>query len=303
MPDPEIDVIRALLSSRPRPSDLSERRERLDALGAQYSLPADVRVEAVDANGVVAEWTTTPEAKTGRAILFLHGGGYISGSLDSHRHMIAQAGREARSRTLALAYRLAPEHPFPAALEDALGGYAFLLAQGFDPKNIAIAGESAGGGLAVATLTSIRDAGMNLPACAWLSSPWVDLEMAGASMSAKSTVDPLIQKSYLQELAAMYLGGVDARTPLASPIHANLSRLPPMLIQVGLRRDLARRCRAARQRRRCGRCPADAGGLAGHDPCLASLLPAGRGGPARACRGRRFHALDAPMSQDRGRGI
>lgn len=233
MPDPEIDVIRALLSSRPRPSDLSERRERLDALGAQYSLPADVRVEAVDANGVVAEWTTTPEAKTGRAILFLHGGGYISGSLDSHRHMIAQAGREARSRTLALAYRLAPEHPFPAALEDALGGYAFLLAQGFDPKNIAIAGESAGGGLAVATLTSIRDAGMNLPACAWLSSPWVDLEMAGASMSAKSTVDPLIQKSYLQELAAMYLGGVDARTPLASPIHANLSRLPPMLIQVG----------------------------------------------------------------------
>jgi monoterpene epsilon-lactone hydrolase len=233
MPDPEIDAIRALLSSRPRPSELSERRERLDALGAQYSLPADVRVEAVDANGVVAEWTTTPEAKTGRAILFLHGGGYISGSLDSHRHMIAQAGREARARTLALAYRLAPEHPFPAALEDALGGYAFLLAQGFNPKNIAIAGESAGGGLAVATLTSIRDAGMSMPACAWLSSPWVDLEMAGASMSAKSTVDPLIQKSYLQELAAMYLGGVDARTPLASPIHANLSRLPPMLIQVG----------------------------------------------------------------------
>jgi acetyl esterase/lipase len=147
--------------------------------------------------------------------------------------MIAQAGREARARTLALAYRLAPEHPFPAALEDALGGYAFLLAQGFNPKNIAIAGESAGGGLAVATLTSIRDAGMSMPACAWLSSPWVDLEMAGASMSAKSTVDPLIQKSYLQELAAMYLGGVDARTPLASPIHANLSRLPPMLIQVG----------------------------------------------------------------------
>jgi acetyl esterase/lipase len=196
-------------------------------------LPADVCVEAVDANGVAAEWTATPEAKAGRAILFLHGGGYISGSLDSHRHMIAQAGREARARTLALAYRLAPEHPFPAALEDALGGYAFLLAQGFDPKYIAIAGESAGGGLAVATLTSIRDAGMSMPACAWLSSPWVDLEMAGASMSAKATVDPLIQKSYLQELAAMYLGGVDARTPLASPIHANLSRLPPMLIQVG----------------------------------------------------------------------
>jgi len=223
----EIEAIRKILAAQPRPAGLAERRKRLDALGAQYRLPADVRVTPVDANGVRAEWTETPVADASRAILFLHGGGYISVSLDSHRHMIAEAGRQAGARTLAL------EHPFPAALEDALCGYAFLLAQGIEPRRIAIAGESAGGGLAVAALVAMRDAGHALPACAWLSSPWVDLELSGVSMTAKASVDPLIQKPYLEELAALYLGGVDARTPLASPIHANLSRLPPMLVQVG----------------------------------------------------------------------
>ena len=233
MSDAEIDVIREILASHPRPTELSERRRRLDALGKQYPLPADVHVEAVDANGVAAEWTVTPAAEPGRVILFLHGGGYISGSLDSHRHMIAQAGREARSRTLALAYRLAPEHPFPAALEDAIAGYRFLLSQGFEPNHIAIAGESAGGGLAVAALVSLRDAGVFLPACIWCSSPWVDLEVTGGSMTTKAAVDPLIQKSYLLELAGEYLNGADPRTPLASPIYADLKGLPPMLIQVG----------------------------------------------------------------------
>jgi acetyl esterase/lipase len=233
MADAEIAVIRETLASRPRPAGLSERRERLDALGAQYPLPADVHVEAVNANGVAAEWTTTPEADPTRVILFLHGGGYISGSLDSHRHMIAQAGREARARTLALGYRLAPEHPFPAALEDAIAGYRFLLSQGFEPRHIAVAGESAGGGLAVAMLVSARDEGLPLPACVWCSSPWVDLEMSGRSMVLKASVDPLIQKPYLLELAASYLNGGDPRTPFASPLYADLRGLPPMLIQVG----------------------------------------------------------------------
>jgi monoterpene epsilon-lactone hydrolase len=233
MADAEIDVIRRLLASHPRPTDLSERRKRLDALGAQYPLPADVRVEPVNASGVAAEWTATPEADPSRVVLFLHGGGYISGSIDSHRHMIAQAGREARARTLALGYRLAPEHPFPAALDDALAGYRFLLSQGFAPEKIAIAGESAGGGLAVAALVALRDAGVILPACAWLSSPWVDLAMTGGSMSAKAAVDPLIGRAYLTELAAAYLNGADPLNPLASPLHADLHGLPPMLIQVG----------------------------------------------------------------------
>jgi monoterpene epsilon-lactone hydrolase len=233
MADAEIDVIRRLLAAHPRPTDLAERRKRLDALGAQYPLPPDVRVEPVDANGVTAEWTATPEADPTRVILFLHGGGYISGSITSHRHMIAQAGREARARTLALGYRLAPEHPFPAALDDALAGYRFLLAQSFAPQRIAIAGESAGGGRAVATLVSLRDADEPLPACAWLSSPWVDLTMTGSSMATKAAVDPLIGKDYLTELARAYLNGTDPLNPLASPLYADLHGLPPLLIQVG----------------------------------------------------------------------
>ena len=233
MADAEIEVIRRLLAARPRPSDLGERRKRLDALGAQYPLPADVEVEPVDANGVNAEWTSTPGADPTRAIMFLHGGGYISGSLDSHRHMIAQAGREARARTLALDYRLAPEHPFPAALDDAIAGYRFLLSKGFEPGRIAIAGESAGGGLAVATLVSLREAGVALPACCWLSSPWTDLEVTGESMTSRASIDPLIQKDYLLELAKAYLGDTDPRTPLASPLYADLAGLPPMLVQVG----------------------------------------------------------------------
>jgi acetyl esterase/lipase len=233
MADAEIDAIRRMLATRPRPADLAERRQRLDGLGAQYPLPADVRVEPVEANGVAAEWTTTPGADPARVILFLHGGGYISGSLLSHRHMIAQAGREAGARTLALGYRLAPEHPFPAALEDAIDGYRFLLSQGFAPQRIVMAGESAGGGLAVAALVRLRDAGAPLPACTWCSSPWVDLEMTGGTMVTKAAVDPLIQKSYLAELAAAYLNGADPRTPTASPLHADLRGLPPVLIQVG----------------------------------------------------------------------
>jgi epsilon-lactone hydrolase len=233
MADPEIDVVRTILASHPRPTNLAERRQRLNALGAQYSLPEDVRVEGVDANGVAAEWTTTPVADPSRAILFLHGGGYISGSLDSHRHMIAQAGREAQARTLSLGYRLAPEHPFPAALDDALAGYRFLLSSGFRAKRIVVAGESAGGGLAIAMLVSARNAGLELPACTWCSSPWVDLALSGGSMTTKAAVDPLISKPYLEELATAYLHGADPRTPLASPIYADLNGLPPMLIQVG----------------------------------------------------------------------
>ncbi|MBV1799410.1 alpha/beta hydrolase [Siccirubricoccus sp. G192] len=233
MADAEIEVIRRQLASHPRPADLAERRWRLDALGQQYSLPPDVRVEKVSANGVAAEWTTTPQANPARVILFLHGGGYISGSLDSHRHMIAEAGRQAGARTLALDYRLAPEHPFPAALEDAMAGYRFLLAQGIAPAHVAMAGESAGGGCAVAALVALRDAGVALPGCLWCSSPWVDLAVSGGSIEAKAAVDPLLGKPYLLELAAAYLHGADPLTPLASPLHADLRGLPAMLIQVG----------------------------------------------------------------------
>jgi acetyl esterase/lipase len=233
MADAEIERIRDLLAARPRPAALSERRRRLDMLGEQSALPADVRIEAVKANGVAAEWTATPDADMNRVILYLHGGAYISGSIASHRAMVAEAGRQAGARTLALGYRLAPENPYPAALQDALAGYRFLLSSSIDPRHIVVAGDSAGGGLTIATLTSLRDEGLPLPSCAWCISPWIDLEMTGASMTSKAPVDPLIQKPYLQEVAAAYCDGADPRSPLISPLYADLHQLPPLLIQVG----------------------------------------------------------------------
>ncbi|CAB3749179.1 alpha/beta hydrolase [Paraburkholderia humisilvae] len=233
MANPQIDAIREWLASKPRPTALAERRARMLTLVDRYTIAPDVRIEATDADGVPAEWTLTPVADPKRVVLFLHGGAYIAGGIATHRHMVAQIGRVARARTLALDYRLAPEHPFPAALEDALTGYRYLLSRGYAPAHIAIAGESAGGGLALAMLVSLRQIGVDLPACAWLSSPWTDLDMTGASMESKADVDPLIQKPYLLEAAAAYLNGADPRTPLASPLYADLAGLPPLFIQVG----------------------------------------------------------------------
>lgn len=233
MSDPELDAVRAAIVANPRPPGLAERRARLDALGAQFPLPADVRTDRVEANGVSAEWTITQAADASRVLLFLHGGGYASGSIASHRTMVAEAGRMAGMRTLAPEYRLAPENPFPAALHDALAAYRFLLSSGIEPGRIVIGGDSAGGGLTLAMLISLRDAGDALPAAAWCISPWTDLEMTGRSIAGKADVDPMIQREYLQDLAAAYLGGGSARNPLISPLHANLRRLPPLLIQVG----------------------------------------------------------------------
>ena len=233
MADHEIDAIRALLLARPRPDGLSERRKRLDDLGTQYKIATDLRIESVDANGVRAEWSSTPDADPACAILFLHGGGYVSGSLDSHRPLATEIGRMCGARTLAVGYRLAPEHPFPAAVEDAGAAYRFLLSCGIEARHIAVAGDSAGGGLTVALLVSARDAGLPQPACGWCVSPWVDLECLGESMNSKAEVDPLIQKSYLKELAGAYLHGADPRSALAAPLYANLKGLAPLLIQVG----------------------------------------------------------------------
>jgi monoterpene epsilon-lactone hydrolase len=233
MADPEIDRIREILAANPRPAALAERRERLDMLGRTSNLPPDIRVEPADANGVAAEWTMSPEADPSRVMLFLHGGGYVSGSLLSHRAMVAEAGRQAKLRTFALAYRLAPENPFPAALEDAVTGFRFLVASGIDPSRIVVAGDSAGGGMTIAMMIMLREAGEALPGCACCISPWVDLEMTGISMSTKAATDPMIQKPYLEELTGQYLNGTDASNQLASPLYANLRGLPPLLIQCG----------------------------------------------------------------------
>ncbi|HEY3911478.1 MAG TPA: alpha/beta hydrolase [Stellaceae bacterium] len=249
MSDAEIGALRAKLALRPRSDNYRQRRRDIDARGREYRLAPDIGVEPLTANGVRAEWTATPGDARDAALLYLHGGGYVIGSLDSHRDLAAEAGRAAGIAALALDYRLAPEHPFPAAVDDALAGYRFLLARSIKPARIAIAGDSAGGGLVVAAMLAIRDAGLAQPGCGWCISPWVDMEAVGESMSSRAAVDPTVQKAGLLDMAKLYLNGADPRSPLAAPIYADLSGLAPLLVQVGacetLLDDALRLARAA----------------------------------------------------------
>jgi len=231
--DTEIGVLRAKLASRERSDDYRQRRKEMDAAFSQYGIARDIIVEPVNANGVRAEWTATPADDRDAALLYVHGGGYVIGSLDSHRHLVSEAGRAAKTWALALDYRLAPEHPFPAAVEDAVSGYRYLLSRGIRPGHIAIAGDSAGGGLVVAAMLAIRDAGLAQPACGWCISPWIDMEGIGETMSTKEAADPMVQRAPLLDMARLYLGGADPRSPLAAPIYADLTGLAPLLIQVG----------------------------------------------------------------------
>jgi acetyl esterase/lipase len=233
MGDTEIGALRQKLANRVRSDDYRQRRKDFDTGFSQYGIARDVTVEPVTANGVRAEWTSTPQDNRDAALLYVHGGGYVIGSLDSHRHVISEAGRAAKAWALALDYRLAPEHPFPAAVEDAVSGYRYLLSRGIRPGRIAIAGDSAGGGLVVAAMLAIREAGLAQPACGWCISPWVDMEGIGESMSSKAEADPMVQKAGLLEMANLYLGGAGPRSPLAAPIYADLRGLAPLLIQVG----------------------------------------------------------------------
>jgi epsilon-lactone hydrolase len=233
MSDPEIAALRETLAKRVRSDDIAQRRRDIDARGLAYGLPPDITVETIDVNGIRSEWTATPDADPGKVVLYLHGGGYVIGSLDSHRHLVAEVGRAARARTLAIDYRLAPEHPFPAAVDDALAAYRFLLSVGVPSTGITIAGDSAGGGLVVATMAAIRDAGLPQPACGWPISPWVDMEAIGNSMISKAAIDPTVQKAGILDMAKQYLNGADPRSPHAAPIYADLRGLAPLLIQVG----------------------------------------------------------------------
>jgi acetyl esterase/lipase len=229
----EIAALRAQLASVSLTMELPELRKWFDGMGQQFGTAADVTVEKVDAGGVPAEFTSTPGAKRDRVILYVHGGGYVIGSLESHRHLVAELGRAAGARTLAVNYRLSPENKFPAPVEDAVKAYRFLLAQGIAPNNIAIAGDSAGGGLTVAALLAIRDAGLAQPACGFCISPWIDMEGTGGTMVSKAGEDPMVQKESLLGMAQAYLQGADPRSPLAAPLHADLKGLAPLLIQVG----------------------------------------------------------------------
>jgi len=230
----EIDAIRALLGSKPRPVGWLERRQRLDEVGSTWPVAPDVECEAVDCVGVPGEWSRVSGSEPSKALLYFHGGGYCSGSITSHRRLVTEAGRAARVRTLAIDYRRAPEHPYPAAHEDALTAWRFLRRQGIPANRIAVGGDSAGGNLTLALIERLRAAGEDLPACAWLVSPWTDLTMSGATLETRDALDPLIHTAYLTELADAYAPPpIDRRDPLISPLFADLAGFPSILIQVG----------------------------------------------------------------------
>ena len=236
MSQQQLQAIVEMLRSQPVVSpdaSVQEARAGFEQIASMFPIDADIKREAVGAGGVKAEWVSAPDAEAGRALLYLHGGGYVIGSINTHRSLAARISRASKARVLVIDYRLAPEHPHPAAVDDSVASYRWMLGQGLQPARIVVAGDSAGGGLTVATLVAIRDAKLPLPAAGACLSPWVDLEGIGESMTKKADVDPIVQKAGLLQMAAAYLGGKDPRTPLAAPLYADLAGLPPLLIQVG----------------------------------------------------------------------
>jgi len=226
-------LMQKVMSLKPVKRTVEEMRDDFERLASMFPQEEDIRKNPVKANGVPAEWIGAPEVDNNFVILYLHGGGYMIGSIRTHRDLAGRISRATGFPCLLIQYRLTPEHPHPAALEDAKAAYRWLRSEGIDASNIVIAGESAGGGLSVATLVSLRDEGEQLPAAAVCISPWVDLEGLGESMVKNADVDPLIAPQGVAFMADAYLNGLDPRTPLAAPLYADLAGLPPMLIQVG----------------------------------------------------------------------
>jgi epsilon-lactone hydrolase len=212
--------------------DLMSMRKMMSRLPA-YPRPDDMTWEEVDAGSTPAIWVTPENGEADRAIIYLHGGGYATGSARDYLAIACHLARAARGRVLAVDYRLAPEHPFPAALDDALAAYAFLRESGYAPDRIALAGDSSGGGLVVATLIALRDRGEPLPRTGVCLCPWTDLTLSGPSLVSNAERDPMIRASTLTRMAEAYLGDRDRRTPTASPLFADLAGLPPLLVQVG----------------------------------------------------------------------
>lgn len=235
MPGPEIQTVIDMLRANPplAGSDIAEMRAGMEAFTTAAPLPEGVDFDPVDAGGVPAEWTRAAGASDDRVVLYFHGGGYVMGSVATHRGLTAGISRAAGARVLSVDYRLAPEHPYPAAVEDGVAAYRFLREQGVAPGQLALAGDSAGGGLTIATLLALREAGEPLPACGVCISPWVDLTQGGESMETKADEDPLVGREVLQQMADAYVADGDPRAPTASPCFADLAGLPPLLIQVG----------------------------------------------------------------------
>ncbi|MCH2170291.1 alpha/beta hydrolase [Myxococcota bacterium] len=236
MPSPEHEAIVAAVSNQPTPETpptIEQSRAGFEAMTASFVIPDDVRVESVDVAGIPAAWVTASGARDDAAMLYLHGGGYMMGSVKTHTELASRLSAASAARVLVLDYRLAPENPFPAPVEDAVAAYRWLVEQGFARERIVIAGDSAGGGLTLATLAALSEAGDAQPAAAVCLSPFADLE--GTGDSYQTADDPLLTKEAVDGMAMAYLQGQDAKQPTASPIYADYSGFPPLLIQVGTR--------------------------------------------------------------------
>jgi len=227
-----IERIRRVYGSWNRSTSVAQMRSDWDTAFERCTVP--VSCQRVSADGVDGEWIAPTNAQHDKAVLYFHGGGFRLGSVSSHRDLIARIADASGCRVLAINYRLAPEHRFPAPVEDALTAYHWMLEQGFKPENVAFAGDSAGGNLVLAAMLSLRARGLPLPAAGVLMSPWTDLAATGASYVSRADADPIHQRPMILALAKNYLGeGGDPSDPLASPLYAELTGLPPLLIQVG----------------------------------------------------------------------
>jgi len=225
---------RWLIKRRNRHETAEQTRQRLRSIEALCPRPpASTTITSVNAGTVMADRVTTPASHLNRHVLYLHGGGYRAGAPTYYRHLTWRIACAARASVVAIKYRLAPEHPFPAALEDSISAYRWMMGQGADPRQCAVIGDSAGGGLALAMLLKLRDDGYRVPAAAVALSPWTDLALTGASLHRNARSDPMLNADELPSLAADYLAHADPRSPYASPLYGDPLGLPPVLIQVG----------------------------------------------------------------------
>ena len=233
MASAEITKLKALLRDKALPPETSIEQRRAVIEKLSFRVAEDIAVESISIKDRRAEWLRAPGVDDARVLLYLHGGGYVMGSPNTHRALAGELSRAAGAAVLLPDYRLAPEAPFPAAVDDAVAVYEWLLAQGHRPAQLAIAGDSAGGGLTVATLIALREKSSPQPRCAVCLSPWSDLNCSNASYQTRAAADPMITSADISMMAKLYLNGADPKSPLASPNRADLSGLPPLLIHVG----------------------------------------------------------------------
>lgn len=208
-------------------------RRNYERINNEFSPDGGTNFERLSAGGVPAEMISRDDSDQSRVTIYVHGGGFVIGSVRTHRVLMSKLASASGGKVLGLEYRMAPENPFPAAVEDTIAAYRWLLSEGYEPGKISIAGDSAGGGLVVSALVSLRYLGEPMAGAGWCISPWVDFEGLGNSMTSNAEVDPVVAKEGLEFMAQLYIGDRDRRTPLAAPLYADLNGLPPMLLQVG----------------------------------------------------------------------